>query len=538
VEASTIPVAAGLASREVPSAAPIGRMAAPLLRLRSDEQLVRLFRAGSDEAFRVIHDRYRTRLFAYARQMLSGSRADAEDALQDVFVRAYAGLRASDREVSLRAWLYRIAHNRCIDELRRASGIESLSAPAEVLELVQAPTADPMDAVARRESLRRLVEDVQRLPEQQRSALLMRELSGMAYSDLAVALEVTVPAVKSLLVRARIGLAQAAEARDTACAAIRADLADAHERGVRASGLVRRHLHDCMACSAYRRELRALDARLAALVPALGPAALVAKLLGAALGGGGGSSVAGGSAGGAAAGGAAAGGAGVAAAGAGAAAATAGAGAAGIGAAHIAAAVAVAVVSAGGAVEMHQSLAAPAHRHPAAIERVVAQAPDGVARTGGSGGPGAQRQRAAALRLKLRIGPVTGASGLVVLGPPLNAGATGTGGASAPADPAANATDPASAPPTGGTGSAGGGTTAGGGTSGSGAGVVGATSDSSAGPPPAPTDPSAPASATPGDPVPPAPPATSADPAPATTSAAPAPPPTSASTGGATYPSR
>ena len=66
---------------------------APLLRLRSDEQLVALFRAGNDAAFGVIHDRYRQRLFAYARQMLDGSRQDAEDALQDVFLRAYSSLR-------------------------------------------------------------------------------------------------------------------------------------------------------------------------------------------------------------------------------------------------------------------------------------------------------------------------------------------------------------------------------------------------------------------------------------------------------------
>src|SRR6058998_296500 len=92
---------------------------APLLRLRSDEQLVALFRSGDEEAFRAIHDRYRQRLLAYARQMLAGSRADAEDALQDVFVRAYRALRADGRPVSLRAWLYRVAHNRCIDELRR-----------------------------------------------------------------------------------------------------------------------------------------------------------------------------------------------------------------------------------------------------------------------------------------------------------------------------------------------------------------------------------------------------------------------------------
>ena len=108
MEASAIQAPAGLARHRV-------SIGLPLLRLRSDEQLVALFRAGSDEAFRAIHDRYRQRLFAYARQMLPGPRQDAEDVLQDVFVRAYSGLRASDRELALRAWLYRVAHNRCID---------------------------------------------------------------------------------------------------------------------------------------------------------------------------------------------------------------------------------------------------------------------------------------------------------------------------------------------------------------------------------------------------------------------------------------
>ena len=170
-----------------------------------------LFRAGHDEAFRAIHDRYRQRLFAYTRQMLP-ARPDAEDALQDVFVRAYSGLRANQGRLVLRAWLYRIAHNRCIDELRRPA-----PPPPEVLELVRAPADDPIAAADQRESLRRLVIDVRRLPEQQRSALLMRELGGMAYADMADALGVSVPAVKSLLVRARIALAQALEARDTAC---------------------------------------------------------------------------------------------------------------------------------------------------------------------------------------------------------------------------------------------------------------------------------------------------------------------------------
>src|SRR5438067_12444637 len=104
--------------------APAGLSRAPrplvLLRLRSDDQLLALFRDGDDEAFGILHDRYRQRLFGYVRQMLSaGSRQDAEDVLQDVFVRAYGALRADGREMNVRAWLYRVAHNRCIDQLRR-----------------------------------------------------------------------------------------------------------------------------------------------------------------------------------------------------------------------------------------------------------------------------------------------------------------------------------------------------------------------------------------------------------------------------------
>jgi RNA polymerase sigma factor (sigma-70 family) len=142
----------------------------PLLRLRSDEQLLALFRAGSEEAFGAIHDRYRQRLFAYVRQMLSkGPRQDAEDVMQDVFVRAYGALRADEREVNLRAWLYRVAHNRCIDHLRRPT-----PPPAEIFEMSRKPLHDPIVEAQRREDLARLVEDVGRLPDQQRSALLMR----------------------------------------------------------------------------------------------------------------------------------------------------------------------------------------------------------------------------------------------------------------------------------------------------------------------------------------------------------------------------
>ena len=280
MEASALRAPAGLTRLALPSA---------LLRLRSDEQLVAAFRQGNDDAFQVIHDRYRARLFAYTRQMLGGSRSDAEDALQDVFLRAYNALRADDRPLVLKAWLYRVAHNRCIDHLRRPT-----PPAAEVFDVSRTPTPDPLAEAERREDLRRLIADVQRLPEQQRSALLMREMEGLSYADLAQALDTSIPAVKSLLVRARIGLVEAAEARNTACSDIRDDLALSFGKGVRASAMARKHMRECQACADYRRDLRAVQTGLSALSPGAHPLGLIAKLLG--LGAGGGGAAAGGSA--------------------------------------------------------------------------------------------------------------------------------------------------------------------------------------------------------------------------------------------------
>jgi RNA polymerase sigma factor (sigma-70 family) len=343
VEASALHAPAGL-SRRLP-------LAIPLLRLRSDEQLLALFRSGSDEAFGVLHDRYRQRLFAYVRQMLSGhSRQDAEDVLQDVFVRAFGALRVDDRAVNVRAWLYRVAHNRCIDHLRRPH-----PPAAEIFEMSRKPLLDPVDEAQRRDDLKRLVGDVGRLPEQQRSALLMREIYGLSYADLAGALDVTVPAVKSLLVRARVGLVEAQEARDADCGEIQRDLTASYDRGVKASGRARRHMRECAGCREYRHALRGVRRSFAALTPAgAGPIALLAKLIGiGGAGGGGGAAVFGGAA--------AAGGGGSAAALGGAATAT---------ACKVAAVICATAITAGGAVEVTKF----AHQPPPKRERAASGA--------------------------------------------------------------------------------------------------------------------------------------------------------------------
>ena len=260
---------------------------APLLRLRSDEQLLALFRSGREDAFRVLHDRYHDRLLAYVRHMLRGS-SEAEDVVQDVFLRAYGALASGERDVAVRPWLYRVAHNRCIDYVRRAA-----APPLQPDELLPGGT-DPVVEAERREELKRLIADLHNLPEAQRSALIIRELEGLSYDELATALGVTVPAVKSLLVRARSGLADAALARDTDCARIREELALAVDRPGRPPRLLRDHLRVCEGCRAHRQVLRHGHAQRASLLP-VGPSSVLlggwlAALLG--TGGGGASSAA------------------------------------------------------------------------------------------------------------------------------------------------------------------------------------------------------------------------------------------------------
>jgi len=383
----------------------------PLLRMRSDEQLVALFRAGNEAAFGVIHDRYRQRLFAYTRQMLAGSRPDAEDALQDVFMRAYASLRSNDRPLSLRAWLYRVAHNRCIDHLRKP-----VPQPVDLYDTSRRPLHDPIAESERREDLQQLIADVRRLPDQQRSALLMREIDGLTYAELSAALGVTLPAVKSLLVRARIGLVEAHEARDTACTEIRLDLVASFDRGVRASGLARRHLRDCPGCVEYRSQLRGVSKGLNTLAPG-GPGLVSAamKLLG--LGGAGSAGAA------SAGGGAAAGGGALVAAGGGT-------------VAKVAAVVCCAALTAGGAAEVKHAMTKPknsatrsAHggAQSAALQ-VLDRAPAMVRR---SGRAVVERKRAAAAAQRRRVtaAPGAGAAGPTVASE--HADPT-TGGATAP----------------------------------------------------------------------------------------------------------
>src|SRR5437763_16727236 len=109
--------------------------------------------------------------------------------------------------------------------------------------------------------------DIRDLPETQRTGLVLREMDAVSYEQIAEAMETTVPSVKSLLVRARVSLAEAAEARLLTCEEVRFELGLVAEGIARTSPPVRRHLRTCERCRVFRRELRNTQRALAAVYP-------------------------------------------------------------------------------------------------------------------------------------------------------------------------------------------------------------------------------------------------------------------------------
>ena len=280
------------------------RRQTPLLRLQSDDSLVALTRGGNRDAFEALVHRYRVRLLAFCAHMLGKtSQRDAEDVVQEVLVAAYTAMVADERPIEVRPWLYRIARNHSLNYMRggKVQTTRVASGEADLTALERRFADDGLsvaDQAGRREDLRRLVGDIQSLPESQRAAIVLRELEAMSYKDVAQTLDTSVPSVKSLLVRARLSLADIAHGRELSCDAVRFALAQQEEGIRKLEGPERAHVKDCTLCADTRKRLKTTSSGLAALSP-VGILGVLGRLLpskaGASAGGAGAaSSVAGG----------------------------------------------------------------------------------------------------------------------------------------------------------------------------------------------------------------------------------------------------
>jgi RNA polymerase sigma factor (sigma-70 family) len=246
---------------------------------RSEGELLARVRGGDDTAFEALYDAYHRRLLAFCQHML-GSREEAEDVLQHTFMAAYRSLRAGYEVVDLKAWLYTIARNRCLSVMRVRREEVALDEAVPATEGLAAE-------VDRRADLRLLVRDVQRLPPDQRAALVLFEVGDQSHKEIAAVLGVRREKVKALVFQAREALMGWRTARETPCAHVREQLATLRGRAV-ARATVRRHVEQCSGCADYEAAVRSQRAALAVALPVAPAAAgLRAAVLGSAAGGSG-----------------------------------------------------------------------------------------------------------------------------------------------------------------------------------------------------------------------------------------------------------
>ena len=240
------------------------------LALLADERLARMAAAGHERAFAVVYERHQQPLYRYCRSILRND-ADAQDALQSTFTAAFAALGRGRPDAPIRPWLFRIAHNEAVSVLRRRRPTAELSAATDY------GTTSVEEQVAERAELDLLLRDLRELHERQRSALVMRELSGLSHDEIALALQTSVGAAKQAIYEARRSLFEFAEGRAMPCDEIQRTISDADGRLLR-SRRVRAHLRECSACAAFAAAIPARRQELRALVPTL-PAVTAAGLL-------------------------------------------------------------------------------------------------------------------------------------------------------------------------------------------------------------------------------------------------------------------
>jgi RNA polymerase sigma factor (sigma-70 family) len=253
-----------------------------------DQALGRLAARGEQRAFAAIFRRHHQELYRYCRAILRDDE-DARDALQNTMVRALDALPGEEREIALRPWLYRVAHNEAISILRTRRP----SARLEEADKLSRPGVD--EEAESRQRLRQLAADLDALPERARSALAMRELSGLSYGQIAVALETSEAAARQAVYEARVALHELEEGRDMRCDDARSRISTRDRRMLRGRKL-RAHLRGCGSCRDFEAGIGRRKADLAALappLPAVAAAGLLNGILGAGHGGAGGSGLVG-----------------------------------------------------------------------------------------------------------------------------------------------------------------------------------------------------------------------------------------------------
>jgi RNA polymerase sigma factor (sigma-70 family) len=229
---------------------------------------------GDRRAIAAIFERYQQELYGFCLGIL-GEPEDAQDALQNTMVQVLKALPGEEREIALRPWLYRIAHNEAVELRRTRHPVQALD---DYLVDAQSSVAERAE---QREQLGWLLKDLADLPDRQRAVLVMRELNGLDFAEVGAALDTSAAVVRQSLYEARRNLEQIGLGRSLRCDAVTRVLSDADGRITRRRD-IRAHLRDCPDCRRFQNAIENRQGILAAIPPL--PAAAAAGVVQAAIG--------------------------------------------------------------------------------------------------------------------------------------------------------------------------------------------------------------------------------------------------------------
>lgn len=172
----------------------------------SDGALVRAARVGDEVAFQLIVERHGPGMYRYALRLVGGSETDAGEVTQEAFISAWKDLVTYAGRSSLKTWLFRLVHRRAVDLQRHRSPTPTND---DLLSRMVKPAEDnPLQHVMDAELLTALQQALDELPWHQRATWLLREVEGMSYNDMSVALAMPVGSVRGHLHRGRKTLAE------------------------------------------------------------------------------------------------------------------------------------------------------------------------------------------------------------------------------------------------------------------------------------------------------------------------------------------
>ncbi len=245
---------------------------------RADEsRLIQQAQQGNPEAFAELFNRWNQPLLRYLYHTL-GNGQEAEDLAQDAFLRAYQRLEQLGPPWDFKSWLYRIATNLAMDHLERERRYISVDSSDEAVEMELPGSTQPVERqVERLEQQRQVWKALRTLPTLYRQALVLRELNGLSYEEIHIALDCSAENARQLVHRARLrfrdeyGFTLAVTAGVPRCHVL-GDLLSAYHDGQLNSQerqSVEQHLATCEDCRATQEEMKKVGALLLSLPPFL-----------------------------------------------------------------------------------------------------------------------------------------------------------------------------------------------------------------------------------------------------------------------------